>query len=402
MRLRWIPLGLALCAMSACETQRAIKQSDELRQQGDIVRSVEVLQAEAKEDPDDIQLRTAQFSKLELLVAQYSREANAAMVRGDDTAAIRALETILKYDPSNLGARQQIQSIQAMKQLRPQLARAYEQHLAPHGVIAAQVLVTLEDSADRRRYLNSRATLAQLLRYGVVPIVNENDTVATDEIRYGDNDRLAAQIAVTVGADHLVLLSDVDGFYSANPNEDATARRFDTITEVTLEIERMAGDAGSGLSKGGMKTKLMAAKMAMGAGCAMAITLGSPFNPLQLLENGGNSTWFLPSVDPKTARKKWISSLKPQGAVKVDAGAFNALIAGKSLLPAGVTETSGDFARGELVRILAENGRDLGCGLVGFDSAEAQKILGCRTTEIDEKLGYASRGVMIHRDDMVL
>jgi glutamate 5-kinase len=157
----------------------------------------------------------------------------------------------------------------------------------------------LEDSADRRRYLNSRATLAQLLRYGVVPIVNENDTVATDEIRYGDNDRLAAQIAVTVGADHLVLLSDVDGFYSANPTEDATAIRFDTITEVTPEIERMAGDAGSGLSKGGMKTKLMAAKMAMGAGCAMAITLGSPHNPLKTLETGGNSTWFLPSVDPK-------------------------------------------------------------------------------------------------------
>jgi glutamate 5-kinase len=179
---------------------------------------------------------------------------------------------------------EQSQAAAAVGQI--QLARAYEQHLAPHGVIAAQVLVTLEDSADRRRYLNSRATLAQLLRYGVVPIVNENDTVATDEIRYGDNDRLAAQIAVTVGADHLVLLSDVDGFYSANPNEDATARRFDTITEVTLEIERMAGDAGSGLSKGGMKTKLMAAKMAMGAGCAMAITLGSPFNPLQLLENG--------------------------------------------------------------------------------------------------------------------
>jgi glutamate 5-kinase len=236
----------------------------------------------------------------------------------------------------------------------------------------------------------------------VVPIVNENDTVATDEIRYGDNDRLAAQIAVTVGADHLVLLSDVDGFYSANPNEDAAAIRFDTITEVTPEIERMAGDAGSGLSKGGMKTKLMAAKMAMGAGCAMAITLGSPHNPLKYLETGGNSTWFLPSVDPKTARKKWISSLKPQGALHVDAGAFKALMAGKSLLPAGVTEISGDFARGELVRILAEDGRDLGCGLVGFDSAEAQKILGCRTSEIEEKLGYASRGALIHRDDMVL
>jgi glutamate 5-kinase len=244
--------------------------------------------------------------------------------------------------------------------------------------------------------------LAQLLRYGVVPIVNENDTVATDEIRYGDNDRLAAQIAVTVGADHLVLLSDVDGFYSANPNEDVTARRFDAITEVTPEIERMAGDAGSGLSKGGMKTKLMAAKMAMGAGCAMAITLGSPQNPLKSILNGGNATWFLPSVDPKTARKKWISSLKPQGAVQVDSGALDALVAGKSLLPAGVTAISGDFARGELVSILAEDGRDLGCGLVGFDSVEAQQILGCRTTEIEERLGYASRGAIIHRDDMVL
>ncbi|MDT2071340.1 MAG: glutamate 5-kinase [Planktomarina sp.] len=324
--------------------------------------------------------------------------------RGVDVVIVSSGSIALGRSVLGLGMEElsleQSQAAAAVGQI--QLARAYEQHLAPHGVIAAQVLVTLEDSADRRRYLNSRATLAQLLRYGVVPIVNENDTVATDEIRYGDNDRLAAQIAVTVGADHLVLLSDVDGFYTANPNEDATARRFDTITEVTPEIERMAGDAGSGLSKGGMKTKLMAAKMAMGAGCAMAITLGSPFNPLIMLENDGNSTWFLPSVDLKTARKKWISSLKPQGAVKVDAGAFNALIAGKSLLPAGVTETSGDFARGELVRILAEDGRDLGCGLVGFDSAEAQKILGCRTAEIDEKLGYASRGAMIHRDDMVL
>ena len=294
---------------------------------------------------------------------------------------------------------EQSQAAAAVGQI--QLARAYEQHLAPHGVIAAQVLVTLEDSADRRRYLNSRATLGQLLRYGVVPIVNENDTVATDEIRYGDNDRLAAQIAVTVGADHLILLSDVDGFYSGNPNDDAAALRFDTITELTAEIEAMAGDAGSGLSKGGMKTKLMAAKMAMGAGCAMAITLGSPQNPLQTLLNGANATWFLPSVDPQTARKQWISSLKPQGQVQVDSGALQALKSGKSLLPAGVTAVFGDFRRGELVRILHEDGQDLGCGLIAFDSVEAQKILGCHTKRVEHILGYASRGALIHRDDMV-
>ena len=294
---------------------------------------------------------------------------------------------------------EQSQAAAAVGQI--QLARAYEQQLAPHGVIAAQVLVTLEDSADRRRYLNSRATLGQLLRYGVVPIVNENDTVATDEIRYGDNDRLAAQIAVTVGADHLILLSDVDGFYSGNPNDDAAALRFDTITELTAEIEAMAGDAGSGLSKGGMKTKLMAAKMAMGAGCAMAITLGTPQNPLQTLLNGANATWFLPSVDPQTARKQWISSLKPQGQVQVDSGALQALKSGKSLLPAGVTAVFGDFARGELVRILHEDGQDLGCGLIAFDSVEAQKILGCHTKRVEHILGYASRGALIHRDDMV-
>ena len=275
---------------------------------------------------------------------------------------------------------EQSQAAAAVGQI--QLARAYEQHLAPHGVIAAQVLVTLEDSADRRRYLNSCATLGQLLRYG-------------------DNDRLAAQIAVTVGADHLILLSDVDGFYSGNPNDDAAALRFDTITELTAEIEAMAGDAGSGLSKGGMKTKLMAAKMAMGAGCAMAITLGTPQNPLQTLLNGANATWFLPSVDPQTARKQWISSLKPQGQVQVDSGALQALKSGKSLLPAGVTAVFGDFARGELVRILHEDGQDLGCGLIAFDSVEAHKILGCHTKRVEHILGYASRGALIHRDDMV-
>ena len=283
-----------------------------------------------------------------------------------------------------------------------QLARAYEQQLAPHGVVAAQVLVTLEDSADRRRYLNSRATLGQLLKYGAVPIVNENDTVATDEIRYGDNDRLAAQIAVTIGADCLILFSDVDGFYTSNPNVDKSATRIDTIYEISKKIEAMAGEAGSDLSKGGMKTKLMAAKMAMGAGCAMAITLGTSQNPITRLLHGANATWFIPKDDPSAARKRWISSLKPQGCVVLDEGAVDALGHGKSLLPAGVTSLQGNFVRGELVRMLHSDGTDLGCGLIAFDSVEALKILGCHTKEVEILLGYPSRGALIHRDDMVL
>ena len=282
------------------------------------------------------------------------------------------------------------------------LIQIYAEAFRKHNTTVAQILVTLEDSSDRRRYLNSRATLGQLLQYGVVPIVNENDTVATDEIRYGDNDRLAAQIAVTIGADCLVLLSDVDGFYSANPSHDNSAVRFDTIEEISPEIEAMAGDAGTDLSKGGMITKLMAAKMAMGAGCAMAITLGSPLNPLQQLLDGANATWFLPKVDPTTARKKWISSLKPNGSVVLDEGAVRALKTGKSLLPAGVTTLNGIFSRGELVRILTLEGEDLGCGLIAFDSVEALQILGCHTKDVEVLLGYASRGALIHRDDMVL
>ncbi|MEH6772769.1 MAG: glutamate 5-kinase, partial [Cereibacter changlensis] len=227
-------------------------------------------------------------------------------------------------------ALEQSQAAAAVGQIR--LARAYEEVLAPHGITTAQVLVTLEDTEDRRRYLNSRATMETLLGLGVVPIVNENDTVATDEIRYGDNDRLAAQIAVTVGADQLVLLSDVDGFYSANPKEDPTAERFDLVEAITPEIEAMAGDPVSGFSKGGMKTKVMAAKTAVAGGCAMAIMEGSVLRPLTALAEGAARTWFVAQGDPQVARKRWINAMKPRGAVQVDAGAVTALRAGKSLL----------------------------------------------------------------------
>jgi glutamate 5-kinase len=302
--------------------------------------------------------------------------------------------------PATTLALEQAQAAAAVGQIR--LARAYEEVLAPHGITTAQVLVTLEDSANRRRYLNSRATMAQLLNFGVVPIVNENDTVATDEIRFGDNDRLAAQIAVTVGADQLVLLSDVDGFYSTNPSEDPNATRYDVIHEITPEIEAMAGDAGSGLSKGGMKTKVMAARTATAAGCAMAITEGSALRPLLALKNGANATWFTPQSDPQVARKRWIAAMKPRGAVTLDAGAVAALTRGKSLLPAGVTQVSGPFERGDSIAILDGSGHVIGAGLSRYSSDEAALIKGHQSGDIEPLLGYPGRAALIHRDDMAL
>lgn len=295
---------------------------------------------------------------------------------------------------------EQSQAAAAVGQIR--LARAYEEVLAPHGVMTAQVLVTLEDTEDRRRYLNSRATLQTLLGFGVVPIVNENDTVATDEIRFGDNDRLAAQIAITIGADQLVLLSDVDGFYSANPHEDPAATRFEVIEHITPEIEAMAGDPVSGLSKGGMKTKLMAARTAVQGGCAMAIMEGSVLRPLSALAGGANCTWFLPEGDPQAARKRWIAAMKPRGEVRVDAGAVAALAQGKSLLPAGVVAVNGSFGRGEPVAVLAPDGAVLAKGLIRYTAAEARAIAGHRSGEIEAILGYPGRAALIHRDDMVL
>lgn len=295
---------------------------------------------------------------------------------------------------------EQSQAAAAVGQIR--LARAYEEVLAPHGVKTAQVLVTLEDTEDRRRYLNSRATLQTLLGFGVVPIVNENDTVATDEIRFGDNDRLAAQIAITIGADQLVLLSDVDGFYSANPHEDPAATRFEVIEHITPEIEAMAGDPVSGLSKGGMKTKLMAARTAVQGGCAMAIMEGSVLRPLSALAAGANCTWFLPEGDPQAARKRWIAAMKPRGEVRVDAGAVAALAQGKSLLPAGVVAVTGSFGRGEPVAVLAPDGAVLAKGLIRYTAAEARAIAGHRSGEIEAILGYPGRAALIHRDDMVL
>ncbi len=295
---------------------------------------------------------------------------------------------------------EQSQAAAAVGQIR--LARAYEEALAPHGITTAQVLVTLEDSENRRRYLNSRATLETLIGLGAVPIVNENDTIATDEIRYGDNDRLAAQVAVTVEADVLILLSDVDGFYSANPALDPQAKRFDRIDTITPEIEAMAGDGVSGLSKGGMITKLLAAKMATAAGCAMAISEGSVMSPVAALEAGAPSTWFTAQGDPQVARKRWIAAMKTRGVITVDEGAAKALQNGNSLLPAGVRHVEGDFGRGDPLAILGPDGRKLGQGLSRYTAEEARAIQGHRSADIESILGYAGRAALIHRDDMAL
>ncbi|WP_309667412.1 glutamate 5-kinase [Tabrizicola sp.] len=324
--------------------------------------------------------------------------------RGCDVVLVSSGSIALGRKVLNLGdgvlTLEQAQAAAAVGQIR--LARAYEEVLAPHGITTAQVLVTLEDTTDRRRYLNSRATMETLLGFGVVPIVNENDTVATDEIRFGDNDRLAAQIAVTVGADQLILLSDVDGFYSANPKQDPSAQRFDLVEAITPAIEAMAGDPISGMSKGGMKTKLMAAKTAVAGGCAMAIMEGSVMRPLQALAAGAARTWFVAQGDPQAARKRWISAMKPKGELQLDAGAVTALRAGKSLLPAGVRAVTGNFGRGEPVSILSPDGVVLGKGLVRYTAEEARAIAGHKSGEIEAILGYAGRAALVHRDDMVV
>ncbi|MGB3554971.1 MAG: glutamate 5-kinase [Jannaschia sp.] len=294
---------------------------------------------------------------------------------------------------------EQSQAAAAVGQIR--LAASYGEVLNPLGVTSAQVLLTLDDSGDRRRYLNMRATFETLLSLGVVPIVNENDTVATDEIRFGDNDRLAAQVAAMAGADACVLLSDVDGLYTANPNLDPDARHLPVVERITSEIVAMAGEGVSGLSKGGMITKIMAARTATEAGCALAIARGVD-RPLRALANGARTTWFLPSIDPQTARKRWIGSMKPRGTIAVDAGAARALRDGRSLLPAGVTFVGGSFGRGEPVTIEGPDGRAMGLGLIRYTGDEARRIKGLRSGDIAEMLGYPGRAALIHRDDMVI
>jgi len=285
------------------------------------------------------------------------------------------------------------------------LVHAYEEALRPHRVKVAQILVTLDDAERRRRYLNARATLRTLLQLGAVPIVNENDTIATEEIRYGDNDRLAAHAAQMSGADCLILLSDIDGLYTSDPHGAAPGEFVPLVREVTPEIEAMAGAPGPGprVGSGGMATKLMAAKVALGAGCAMAIAKGDGLRPLSRLRAGARCTWFLPNSGPRTARKQWIAGrLRPEGVIRIDAGAARALAKGASLLPAGVTAVEGAFQRGDAVAILGPDGAQLGVGLAAFDADDARAVCGRRSSEVEQISGYRGRPAMIDRDDLVL
>jgi glutamate 5-kinase len=293
------------------------------------------------------------------------------------------------------------QAAAAVGQIR--LAHAYKELLESHGVTVAQVLLTLEDSERRRRYLNARATLETLLGLGVLPVINENDTVATAEIRYGDNDRLAARVAQMAGADCLVLLSDVDGLYTADPTRDVNAQFIEEVRQITPQIEAMGGGSASQFGTGGMATKILAARIAVAAGCHLCIAAGRPKHPIRRLERGARCTWFRPTETPIAARKQWIAgTLRPAGALTIDAGALRALRAGRSLLPAGVISVRGRFERGDTVSVFTHAGAEVARGIVAYSDSDTGKILGRQSAEIEGILGFRGRDELIHRDDLVL
>lgn len=293
------------------------------------------------------------------------------------------------------------QAAAAVGQIR--LAQAWSEALSAHGLVAAQLLLTMDDTEDRRRYLNARATLRTLLDLGAVPVINENDSVATGEIRFGDNDRLAGRVAEMVEADQLVLLSDIDGLYTADPKRDPAARHLPVIETLTPEIEAMGGAPPPGFSSGGMRTKLVAARIATQAGCAMAVALGHVAHPLAALQAGARCTWFLAQPGGRSARKRWIAgSLAPMGRLHVDDGAARAIMRGSSLLPAGVVTVAGEFERGDAVEILAPDNVALARGLAAYSAADARLIARHQTDEIEALLGWRGRDEIVHRDDLVL
>ena len=316
------------------------------------------------------------------------------------SGAIALARRTLKFTRKRLRLEEK-QAAAAVGQIR--LAQAWAEALSAHGLTAAQLLLTLDDTEDRRRYLNARATLRTLLGLGCIPVINENDSVATAEIRYGDNDRLAARVAEMVVADQLVLLSDIDGLYTADPRRDPAASHIPLVEAMTEEIEAMGGEPPPGYSSGGMRTKLAVARIATGAGCAMAIALGHTERPLAALAAGARCTWFLPAPEGHSARKRWIlGTLQPQGRFIVDGGAVRALADGSSLLPAGVLSLAGSFERGDAVEVIGPDGRPLARGLSAYASADAERIIGHRSSDIEAILGWRGRDEIIHRDDLVL
>ena len=349
-------------------------------------------------DSEGGRLHDAWLSSLAEDLAALHREKRDVLVVSSGAIALGRAVLKLPAGPLRL---EDSQAAAAVGQIA--LARTWAEVLGRHDITAGQVLVTLQDTEERRRYLNARSTIDKLLEWRVVPIINENDTVATNEIRYGDNDRLAARVATMASADLLVLLSDIDGLYDAPPAGNAGAKLIPLIERITPAIEAMAGSAGSELSRGGMLTKIEAGKIATNAGTHMVIGSGQIAHPLAAIGGGARCTWFLTPANPVTARKKWIAgSLEPKGVLTIDAGAVAALRSGKSLLPAGVIRVDGIFARGDAVVIRGPDGAEVGRGLVAYDTEDAAKIKGRSSADILSILGFTGRTAMVHRDDLVV
>ena len=349
-------------------------------------------------DSDAGQVRAPWLAALAADIAKLHKEGREILIVSSGSIALGRSRLKLPRGTLKL---EESQGAAAVGQIA--LARIWSEVLGAHGIGAGQILVTLQDTEERRRYLNARSTIAKLLEWRAVPVINENDTVATNEIRYGDNDRLAARVATMASADLLILLSDIDGLYDAPPAGNPHANLIPIVETVTSEIEAMAGAAGSELSRGGMRTKIEAAKIATTGGTHMLIASGKIEHPLQAISDGGRCTWFLPPANPVTARKRWIAgSLEPKGTLTIDAGAVSALRAGKSLLPAGVIRVDGQFARGDAVLVRGPDTREIGRGLVAYDADDAEKIKGRSSPDVMAILGVSGRAEMIHRDDLVV
>ena len=344
------------------------------------------------------EVRAAWLSALADDIAKLHRDGCDVLIVSSGSIALGRSKLKLPRGPLKL---EESQAAAAVGQIA--LARIWSEVLGDHGIGAGQILVTLQDTEERRRYLNARSTIAKLLDWRAVPVINENDTVATNEIRYGDNDRLAARVATMTSSDLLILLSDIDGLYTAPPGANPNARLIPVVESVTADIEAMAGAAESELSRGGMRTKIEAAKIATSAGTHMLIASGKIEHPLQAIADGGKCTWFLTPANPVTARKRWIAgSLEPKGVLIIDAGAVKALHAGRSLLAAGVTRIEGTFARGDSVVVRGPDGHEIGRGLIAYSADNAERIKGKSSAEASKILGLTGRPEMIHRDDLVV
>jgi len=349
-------------------------------------------------DADAGEVKAAWLAALAADIASLHKQGKDVLIVSSGSIALGRSRLKL---PSGTLKLEESQAAAAVGQI--ELARIWAKTLEQYDIGAGQILVTLQDTEERRRYLNARSTIAKLLEWRAVPVINENDTVATNEIRYGDNDRLAARVATMASADLLVLLSDIDGLYTAPPGANPDAKLIPIVDSVTAEIEGMAGAAESELSRGGMYTKIEAAKIATTAGTHMIIASGKVEHPLQRIADGGLCTWFLTPANPVTARKRWIAgSLEPKGTLTIDAGAVTALRAGKSLLPAGVIKVEGDFARGDAVIVRGPDTHEIGRGLVAYDADNAEKIKGRSSPDVMVILGITGRAEMIHRDDLVI